>query len=116
MSNMTFKKQIKEWMKQDGLPVTEKYVAPLFQLVMSDAKRRHIPLREAYEKERPNIEEKLKDEKVSKGELHYMDAEEQIFVQKINEEILFCVGDAQLEMSVKKVKQLIDILETVVNE
>lgn len=116
MSNMTFRKQIKEWMKQDGLPVTERYVAPLFRLVMSDVDKRNITLRAAYEKERPNIEEKLKDEKVSTGELHYMDAEEQIFVQKINEKISFCVGDVQLEMSIKEVKQLIDILETVVNE
>lgn len=114
--NTTFRKQIEEWMEQDGLPVTEKYVALLFRLVMSDVEKRHMTLRAAYEKERPNIEEKLKDEKNPVGELHYMDAEEQIFVRKTNKKISFCVGDVQLEMSIKEVKQLIDILETVVDE
>lgn len=116
MGKMTFRKQIEAWMEQDGLPVTEKHVTPLFRLVMSDVEKRGMTLRAAYERELPNIEEKLNDEKVSKGKLHYLEAEATFFIQKHDDSIHFLVEETELEMSIKEVKQLIDILETVVEE
>lgn len=116
MGKMTFRKQVESWMEQDGLPVTEKYVAPLFRLVMSDVEKRGMTLRAAYERELPNIEEKLKNEKVSTGKLHHLEAEATFFIQKHDDSIRFLVGETELDMTIKEAKQLIDILETVVNE
>ena len=79
-------------------------------------RKRGMTLRAAYERELPNIEEKLNDEKVSTGKLHYLEAEATFFIQKHDDSIRFLVEETELEMSIKEVKQLIDILETVVNE
>lgn len=103
MGKLTYRKQIENWMEEDGFPTTEKYVAPIFKNVMFNVDKRGMDLRTSYERERPNIEEKLKDEKVQKGQLYWMEAEETFFIQKNKDtgKISFQCGYTSLDMSTK---------------